>query len=150
MKLESQVVHAGDRKRQSLASIPSTTPIHLGTTYLYESTAQLDRIFGGEEQGFSYARYANPTNEALEELTTTIEHGYGSLATASGMAALNIAFHAALLDRPHSILAAQSVYGTTVTMLDQVLGFFGTEVSYVDVFCLEALERRIADKKRGC
>jgi cystathionine beta-lyase/cystathionine gamma-synthase len=150
MKFESQVVHAGDRKRRSNASIPSTTPIHLGTTFLYESTEQLDRIFGGEEQGFSYARYANPTNEALEELTTTIEHGYGSLATASGMAALHIAFQAALLDRPHSILAAQSVYGTTVTMLDQVLGLFGTEVSYVDVFTLEALERAIANKKPGC
>jgi cystathionine beta-lyase/cystathionine gamma-synthase len=150
MKFESQVVHAGDRKRRSNACTPSTTPIHLGTTFLYESTAQLDRIFGGEEQGFSYARYANPTNEALEELTTTIEHGYGSLATASGMAALHIAFQAALLDRPHSILAAQSVYGTTVTMLDQVLGLFGTEVFYVDVFCLEELERAIADKKPGC
>jgi cystathionine beta-lyase/cystathionine gamma-synthase len=150
MKFESQVVHAGDRKRRTTSSIPSTTPIHLGTTFLYQSTAQLDRIFGGEEQGFSYARYANPTNEALEELTTTIEHGYGSLATASGMAALHIAFQAALLDRPHSILAAQSVYGTTVTMLDQVLGVFGTEVSYVDVYNLEALERAIAAKKPGC
>jgi cystathionine beta-lyase/cystathionine gamma-synthase len=150
MKFESQVVHAGDRKRRTTSSIPSTTPIHLGTTFLYQSTAQLDRIFGGEEQGFSYARYASPTNEALEELTTTIEHGYGSLATASGMAALHIAFQVALLDRPHSILAAQSVYGTTVTMLDQVLGVFGTEVSYVDVYNLEALERAIATKKPGC
>jgi cystathionine beta-lyase/cystathionine gamma-synthase len=150
MRFESQVVHAGDRKRRSTASIPSTTPIHLGTTYLYESTAQLDRIFGGEEQGFSYARYANPTNEALEELTTAIEHGYGSLATASGMAALHIAFQAALLERPHTILAAQSVYGTTVTLLDQVLGAFGAEVAYVDVYDLEALERAIADKKPGC
>jgi cystathionine gamma-synthase/methionine-gamma-lyase len=150
MKLESQVVHAGDRKRRNAASISSTTPIHLGTTYLYESTAQLDRVFAGEEHGFSYARYANPTNEALEELTTAIEHGYGSLATASGMAALNLAFQAALLDRPHTILAAQSVYGTTVTLLDQVFGFFGVEVAYVDVYNLEALERAIASKKPGC
>jgi cystathionine beta-lyase/cystathionine gamma-synthase len=150
MRFESQVVHAGDRKRRSTASIPSTTPIQLGTTYLYESTAQLDRIFGGEEQGFSYARYANPTNEALEELTTAIEHGYGSLATASGMAALHIAFQAALLERPHTILAAQSVYGTTVTLLDQVLGAFGAEVAYVDVYDLEALERAIASNTPGC
>jgi cystathionine beta-lyase/cystathionine gamma-synthase len=150
MKFESQVVHAGDRKRRSTASIPSTTPIQLGTTYLYESTAQLDRIFGGEEQGFSYARYANPTNEALEELTTAIEGGYGSLATASGMAALHIAFQATLLERPHTILAAQSVYGTTVTMLDQVLSPFGAEVVYADVYNLEALERAIASKKPGC
>jgi cystathionine beta-lyase/cystathionine gamma-synthase len=150
MRFESQVVHAGDRKRRSTASIPSTTPIQLGTTYLYESTAQLDRIFGGEEQGFSYARYANPTNEALEELTTAIEGGYGSLATASGMAALHIAFQAALLERPHTILAAQSVYGTTVTLLDQVLGAFGAEVAYVDVYNLDALEDAITSKKPGC
>lgn len=150
MKLESQVVHAGDRKRRSTASISSTTPIHLGTTYLYESTAQLDRVFAGEEHGFSYARYANPTNEALEELITTIEHGYGSLATASGMAALQIAFQAALIDRPHTILAAQSVYGTTVTLLDKVFGFFGVEVAYVDVYNLEVLEQAIATKKPGC
>ena len=150
MKFESQVVHAGDRRRRSTASIPSTTPIHLGTTYLYESTAQLDRIFAGEEQGFSYARYANPTNEALEELTTAIEHGYGSLATASGMAALQIAFQAALLDRPHSILAAQSIYGTTVTLLNQVLAPFGIETAYADVYNLEALERAIASQKPGC
>jgi cystathionine beta-lyase/cystathionine gamma-synthase len=150
MKLESQVVHAGDRKPRAASSIPSTTPIHLGTTYLYQSTAQLDRIFAGEEPGFSYARYANPTNEALEELTTAIEHGYGSLATASGMAALQIAFQAALLDRPHTILAAHSVYGATVTLLDQVLGNFGVEVAYVDVYDLPALERAIASKQPGC
>jgi cystathionine beta-lyase/cystathionine gamma-synthase len=150
MKLESQVVHAGDRKARGGSSIPSTTPIHLGTTYLYHSTAQLDRIFAGEEAGFSYGRYANPTNEALEELTTALEHGYGSLATASGMAALYVAFQAALLDRPRTILAAQSVYGTTVTLLDQMLGNFGVDVTYVDVYDLEALERAIANKKPGC
>jgi cystathionine beta-lyase/cystathionine gamma-synthase len=150
MKLESQVVHAGDRKLRSSVSIPSTTPIHLGTTYLYESIAQLDRIFAGEENGFSYARYANPTNEALEELTTSLECGYGSLATASGMAALNIAFHAALLDRPRTILAAESVYGTTLTLLDKVLSSFGIEVAYTDLYNLETLERAIDAKKPGC
>ncbi len=150
MNLESQVVHAGDRKSRNAASIPSVTPIQLGTTYLYDSTAQLDRIFAGEEHGFSYARYANPTNEALEELTTTLEHGYGSLATASGMAALHIAFQTALLDRPRTILAAQSAYGTTLTLLNQVLGSAGVDVAYADVYDLETLASAIASKKPGC
>ena len=114
MKLESQVVHAGDRKRRNTASISSTTPIYLGTTYLYESTAQLDRVFAGDEHGFSYARYANPTNEALEELITAIEHGYGSLATASGMAALNIAFQAALLDLAPDAILVRTLDGQIV------------------------------------
>ncbi|MBV9303256.1 MAG: PLP-dependent transferase [Acidobacteriaceae bacterium] len=150
MKFESEVVHAGDRKRRDTAWVPSTTPIHLGTTYLYQSAAQLDRVFGHEEEGFSYSRYANPTNQALEELTTAIEHGFGSLATASGMAALQIAFQTALLDRPRSILAAPSIYGASVMLLDQILSPFGIDVTFVDVYDIEKLERAIAEKKPGC
>ena len=88
MKFESQVVHVGDRKRERMTAIPSTTPIHLATTYFYDTAEQLDRIFGHEEEGPSYSRYENPTNSALEELTTTLENGHGSLATCSGMTAL--------------------------------------------------------------
>ena len=108
MNFASEVVHAGDRKRQNGHPVPSTTPIHLGTTYFYDSANILDRVLGHEEEGYCYARYTSPTNAALEELTTTLERGAGSLATSSGMAALQIAFQAALVDRPHRILASSS------------------------------------------
>ena len=150
MKFESQVVHAGDRKRENSAAIPSTTPIHLATTYFYETAEQLDRIFGHEEDGPSYSRYENPTNSALEELTTVLENGHGSLATCSGMTALHLAFQAALLDRPHSILSASSIYGATVKMFDQVLAPFEVAVKYVDACDLSAFEKAIASEKPGC
>ncbi|HEX3682956.1 MAG TPA: PLP-dependent aspartate aminotransferase family protein [Bryobacteraceae bacterium] len=150
MKIESAVVHAGDRKRGNGAAVPSTTPIHLATTYFYESTAQLDRVFGHEEEGHTYSRYSNPTNEALEELVTTLENGHGSLATASGMAALQIAFQAALLDRPHRVLSANAIYGSTVTMAEQLFSPFGVDFSYVDICDLNAVERAIGEKKPGC
>jgi cystathionine gamma-synthase/methionine-gamma-lyase len=149
MNIESVVVHAGDRKRKG-GVVPSTTPIYLGTTYFYETAATLDRIFGHEEEGFSYARYANPTNDALEELTTTIEHGYGSLACASGMAALQIAFQAALIDRPHTILASHAIYGATVKLLDQVLAPFGIDVHYIDICDLDAVASAIGQYEPGC
>ncbi|HEX4230809.1 MAG TPA: PLP-dependent aspartate aminotransferase family protein [Bryobacteraceae bacterium] len=149
MNIESVVVHAGDRKRKG-GVVPSTTPIHLGTTYFYETAATLDRIFGHEEEGFSYARYANPTNDALEELTTAIEHGYGSLACASGMAALQIAFQAALLDRKHTILASHAIYGATVKLLDQVLAPFGIDVHYIDICDLNAVEKAMSEFQPGC
>ena len=60
---------------------------------------ELDRIFGGEVPGYSYSRYDSPTTLALEELTTALEGGHGSLACASGMSALHIALLAALTDR---------------------------------------------------
>jgi cystathionine beta-lyase/cystathionine gamma-synthase len=150
MKFESQVVHAGDRKRGNGAAVPSTTPIHLASTYFYESTATLDRVFAHEEAGYSYSRYANPTNDALEALTTELENGYGSLATASGMAALQIAFQAALLDRPHRVLSANAIYGSTIKMAEQLFSPFGVDFSYVDMCDLAAVERAIAEKKPGC
>lgn len=149
MKFDSLVVHAGDRKRNG-GVVPSTTPIHLGTTYFYESAATLDRIFGHEEEGFSYARYTNPTSEALEELTTALDGGYGSLACASGMAALQIAFQAALMDRAPRIVAAQSIYGATIKLFDQVLAPLGIETSYVDICDLKAVEEAIREKQPGC
>jgi cystathionine gamma-synthase/methionine-gamma-lyase len=150
MKFESQVVHAGDRKRGNGAYTGSTTPIHLGTTYLYESAETLDRVLGNEEEGFSYARYSNPTNSALEELTTQIEGGAGSLATASGMAAIQIALQAALLDRRHSILTSNAIYGATVKMFDQVFAPFDVDVTYVDICDLDAVAKAVDKTKPGC
>lgn len=150
MNFETQLVHAGDRKRRKGSVVPSTTPIHLGTTYFYESAATLDRILGHEEQGFSYVRYNNPTNEALEELTTALENGHGSLATSSGMAGLQIAFQAALVDRPHTILASDSIYGATVSLLDQVLSPFDVKVKYVNICDLAAVEQAIQQHQPGC
>jgi cystathionine gamma-synthase/methionine-gamma-lyase len=150
MKFESQVVHAGDRKRERLAAIPSTTPIHLATTYFYETAEQLDRIFGHEEEGPSYSRYDNPTNSALEDLTTALENGHGSLATCAGMTAIQLAFQAALLDRPHSIVSSSSIYGATVKLLDQVMAPFDVSVKYVDICDLAAVEKAIAAEKPGC
>lgn len=149
MKFESQVVHAGDRKRSNSAAVPSTTPISLGTTFAYESAETLDRIFGHEETGQSYSRYSSPTNDALEELTTVLEEGHGSLACASGMAALQIAFQAALLERPRTVLAAHAIYGATIKMLDQVFAPMGVDVRYVDICDLAAVAEAIDKYKPG-
>lgn len=150
MNFESQVVHAGDRKRQRSGAVASTTPISLATTYFYESAAKLDRIMGNEEPGFSYARYTNPTNEALEELATRLEGGFGSLATSSGMAALQIAFQAALVDRNHSIVVSNAIYGATVELLDKFLAPFEVQVNYIDICNLDAVEKAVAKYQPGC
>lgn len=149
MKFESQVVHAGDRKRNFPAAVPSTTPITLGTTFFHESAATLDRIFANEQTGQSYSRYSNPTNDALEELAATIEHGHGALACASGMAALQIAFQAALLERTKTVLASHAIYGATIKMLDQVLAPLGVETRYIDICDLAKVEQTIAAERPG-
>src|SRR5580692_3767455 len=98
MKFETKTVHWGDRKKAG-PFIPVTTPIYTASSYSYESMDQLDRIFGQEEEGPSYARFDNPTRSALEELVRELESGAGAIACASGMSALHLGLLATLLDR---------------------------------------------------
>ena len=75
MKIETKAIHSGDRKADPSkpgSFVPVTTPIYTAATYLYQSTAQLDRVLGREEEGYCYSRYDNPTNAALEELKTSL------------------------------------------------------------------------------
>lgn len=149
MKIETIAVHAGDRKKPA-ASIPATTPIYGATTFLYESTAQLDRVMGREEEGFSYSRYDNPTNAALEDLINALENGHGALACASGMTAIHVAILGALTDRPKSVVAANALYGATTGLLSKVLEPLGVDVAFVDICDFEALSATVRDKKPGC
>src|SRR3989440_5440327 len=132
VKIHTKAVHAGDRKKQGSA-IPTTTPICTATTFAYESLAELDRIFSREIPGYSYSRYDSPTSAALEELTSALESGHGSLACASGMSALHVGLLAALTDRRKAILAADAIYGATVSLLMNVLDPLGVAVRFVNV-----------------
>jgi len=149
MKIESKAVHVGDRKKPG-TGIPSATPIYGATTFSYENTAQLDKVFGEEEEGHSYSRYGNPTNEALEELLTSLENGTTTLACASGMTALHVAITVALLDRRKSVLMANAIYGATVRLATQALEPFGVELHLVDICDLDAIKAAIDEHKPGC
>ena len=153
MKIETKAVHKGDRKRNPDAPgafVPSSTPIYTATTYLYEDTAKLDRVLGREEAGFCYGRYDNPTRSGLEELLNELESGALAQVCASGMAAIHLALLAALTDRRKSVLAANNLYGTTTTLLAQIMGPLGIEVNFVDLCDLAAAEQKIAATKPGC
>jgi len=142
-------VHAGDRKKQG-DYVPVTTPIYTASSYFYQSMEQLDRVFGREEQGPSYARYDNPSSSALEELVASLEGGHGALACASGMAAVHMALVTALADRRKSVVAADALYGATVNVLMKVLEPLGTAVRFVDVCDLDALRAAVAESQPGC
>lgn len=148
MKIHTKAVHAGDRKKAP-SQIGVTTPIYTAASFITSSLAEQDRIYGAEEQGFAYQRYANPTNAALEEQMTALEGGHGCLATASGMSALLIALHAALVDRTHSVICSRDIYGATIKLLDGVFEPFNVNVRYVDLTDLNALDASIAAEKPG-
>ena len=145
----TQAVHAGDRKKAG-NHVPTTTPIYLAASYSYDSVETLDKIFGHEMQGPTYARYENPTNVALEEVVTALENGAGTLACASGMAALQTAIFVALLDRNKSIVAASDMYGATLNLLTKIMDPLGIAVRFVNICDLAAVEAAIIESKAGC
>ena len=149
MEIHTKAVHAGDRKKAG-PHVPVTTPIYTAATYFYDSTEQLDRVFGQEEKGYSYARHENPSNVALEELMAALENGHGALACASGMAAIHMAVSVALADRRKSVIAANAIYGATISLLLNVLEPTGASVRFVDVCDPDALSAAVAEEKPGC
>lgn len=149
MKIQSKAVHSGDRGKP-LRQIPVATPIYSSSSFVADTTEELDRILGVETPGFCYARYDNPTNSALEELVRDLEGGDGALACASGMSALQVSLTAALLDRRKSIVAADALYGATIKLMLNVLAPFGVDVRFVDICNLAAVGNAIAEGKPGC
>jgi len=149
MKIESQAVHTGERKPLG-RYIPVTIPIYTAASYVYQDIEELDRVFGLEQEGESYARYSNPNSSALEELLTQLESGAGSLVTSSGMMAISMAIQAALTDRPKSIVAASALYGATIGLLNRIVEPQGVAVRFTDFNDLDKLRQVIAEEKPGC
>ena len=139
MKIQTKAVHAGDRKRPQ-QQIPVSTPVHFAASWICADQAEQDRIFAHEQHGYAYSRYANPTNDALEELVAALENGHGALACSSGMMALQHALTAALLERPRRVLCARDIYGATLKLLYDVMGPFGLQTELVDANDLAAVE----------
>ena len=149
MRIHTKAVHAGDRKKPG-DFIPVTTPIYTAASYFYERLEKLDRIFAREEEGYCYARYGNPTSAALEDLIAALENGAGALACCSGMMALQTALLCALTDRPKRVVAAEALYGATVTLLNSVLEPLGVQTRFVDPCDLAAVEQAMAEHRPGC
>jgi cystathionine beta-lyase/cystathionine gamma-synthase len=149
MNIHTKAVHVGDRKKPG-PHVPVTTPITTASSFIYESMEELDAVFGEPDTGYAYSRYDTPTNSALEELVTALESGYGTLACSSGMAAINVALQTVLIDRPKRIVAANALYGATLSLLNKVFEPFGVETTFVDICDLNAVERAIAETQPGC
>jgi cystathionine beta-lyase/cystathionine gamma-synthase len=142
-------VHAGDRKKPGEFT-PTTTPIYATTSFSYERSVDLEKVFNDEMEGNVYSRYGNPTVSAFEEQIAALENANYAIATASGMAAIHMAVMGALLDRRKSVLAADVLYGQTTAMLMNVLEPFGVETRFADPCDLEAFDQAAEKAKPGC
>src|ERR671917_2547055 len=124
-RFETRAVHSGEHRPGTKEGrdgtfYPISTPIYASTTFSHPNIETTDRVLGGEEQGYSYARYDNPTVRAFEEALVSLESpetgaGIRAFAFASGMAATHAALAAVELTGGSTVLSAEQLYGATST-----------------------------------
>ena len=105
-------------------------PIHLSTSFVFESSDHAAALFNLERAGHVYSRISNPTNAVLEQRISALEGGIGAITTASGQAALHLAI-ATLMGAGSHIVASTALYGGSQNLLHYTLRRFGIETTFV-------------------
>lgn len=105
-------------------------PIHLTTSFVFESSDHAAALFNLERSGHVYSRISNPTNAVLEQRVSALEGGIGAIATASGQAALHLSI-ATLMGAGSHIVASTALYGGSQNLLHFTLRRFGIETTFV-------------------
>src|SRR5688572_23889558 len=144
--IATQLVHVGER-RPTPIGVPAATPIYATSTFVYERMEDVDRVVEGEESGFVYSRYGNPTVAALEAAMAEIENGKFAFAFGSGMAALHAALLACELSPGSVVLASQDLYGASLELLKTVFSSFGVKTVTADFSDIENLREKAFEIK---
>ncbi len=105
-------------------------PIHLTTSFVFESSDHAASLFNLERSGHVYSRISNPTNAVLEQRVAALEGGIGALTTASGQAALHLSI-ATLMGAGSHIVASAALYGGSHNLLHYTLRRFGIDTTFV-------------------
>jgi len=105
-------------------------PIHLTTSFVFESSEHAASLFNLERAGHVYSRISNPTNAVLEQRVAALEGGIGAITTASGQAALHLCV-ATLMGAGAHIVASTALYGGSQNLLHYTLRRFGIETTFV-------------------
>ncbi|MBB1075967.1 O-acetylhomoserine aminocarboxypropyltransferase [Rhodoferax sp. 4810] len=105
-------------------------PIHLTTSFVFESSDHAQALFNLERAGHVYSRISNPTNAVLEQRISALEGGIGAISTASGQAALHLSI-ATLMGAGSHIVASTALYGGSQNLLHYTLRRFGIETTFV-------------------
>ncbi|TFY96436.1 O-acetylhomoserine aminocarboxypropyltransferase [Ramlibacter rhizophilus] len=105
-------------------------PIHLSTSFVFESSEHAASLFNLERAGHVYSRISNPTNAVLEERVAALDGGIGAIATASGQAALHLAI-ATIMGAGSHIVASSALYGGSHNLLHYTMRRFGIETTFV-------------------
>jgi len=141
---ETRLVHAGVRRSQFAET---SEALFLTQGFVYPSAEAAVARFTGEDPGFVYSRYANPTVAMFEDRMCALEGAEAARATASGMAAVHLAIQACLRAGDH-VVAAKALFGSCRYIVEQLMPRFGVTATLVDGSDLDQWRAAINERTR--
>ena len=146
MKLETLALHAGYSPEATTKAV--AVPIYQTTSYSFDNTQHGADLFDLKVAGNIYTRIMNPTQDVLEKRIAAIEGGVGSLALASGMAAITAAI-LTIAEAGDNIVSASTLYGGTYNLFAHTLPQYGIGVRFADYRDPASFEAQIDDKTKA-
>ena len=153
-----------DKKKQRQVWRPATRLVHEGTLrsqfgetseavflnsgYVYDNAEQAERRFKGDEEGFVYSRYSNPTVDMFEKRMCALEGAEAARGTASGMAAVNASLFSFLKAGDH-VVSARALFGSCRYIVEDLLPRFGVQTTLIDGRDLSAWEAAMRPNTRA-
>ncbi|NDV68111.1 O-acetylhomoserine aminocarboxypropyltransferase/cysteine synthase family protein [Dysgonomonas sp. 25] len=110
---------------------PRVLPIYQSTTFKYETSEQMAKLFDLEESGYFYTRLQNPTNDAVAAKIAALEGGVGAMLTSSGQAATFYAIFNIAGAGDH-IVSASAIYGGTFNLFAVTMKKLGIEFTFIN------------------
>ena len=115
---------------------PRQIPIIQSTTYKYNTSEDMGKLFDLEAEGYFYSRLQNPTNDYVAAKITALEGGKAGMLTSSGQAANFFALFN-ICEAGSHIVASSSIYGGTYNLISVTMKKMGVDVTFVDPDCTE-------------
>ena len=113
---------------------PRQIPIIQSTTFKYESSAEMGKLFDLEASGYFYSRLQNPTNDAVAARIAALEGGTAAMLTGSGMSAIFFSVFNIVGAGDH-LVSSSSIYGGSFNLFSVTMKRMGVEVTFVDPDC---------------
>lgn len=143
---ETVTIHGGLKKDTMTGA--RSVPIYQSNAYLFDNTEHAANLFGLKEPGYIYTRIHNPTSTVFEERVAQLEGGIGSLAVASGMAAITLSI-LNIAGAGDEIVSASALYGGTYNLFATTLPKYGINTVFVDVKDPENFRAAITPKTKA-
>ncbi len=141
---DTRAIRAGQARS---AQMEHNDPLHLTSSFVFDSAAQAHAAFVEQTVDNVYSRFSNPTVRTFEQRLASLELARHCVATASGMAAITMTAMATLAAGDH-VVASESLFGTSVTLFKRVLSRFGVTCTFVKLTDLDQWRDAITEQTK--